>query len=64
MTQLQFEITLKLIQNGAPALANELCGALNDLVNERNILAEENEKFKRNAMRINEPVKENPEILD
>ena len=32
MTQLQFDMICKIIQNGAPALANELCGALNDLV--------------------------------
>ena len=41
MTQLQFEIICKVIETGTPALANELCGALNDLVVDRNNLAKE-----------------------
>ena len=52
MTQLQFELICKIVQNGAPALAEELCGSLNDLVVDRNRLAEENERLK------------NPEVLD
>ena len=41
MTQLQFDVICKLIENGAPALANELCGALNDLVVDYNRMAEQ-----------------------
>lgn len=47
MNQLQFEMIMKIIQNGAPALADELCNALGNLVNDRNHLAEENEKLKK-----------------
>lgn len=32
MTQFQFDMICKVIENGAPAVADELCGALNDLV--------------------------------
>lgn len=46
MTQLQFEVICKIIENGAPALANELCNALNDLVIDRNNLAKEVEALK------------------
>ena len=41
MTQFQFDVICKLIENGAPALANELCGALNDLVVDYNRMAEQ-----------------------
>lgn len=41
MTQLQFDMICKIIQSGAPALANELCGALNDLVVGYNRMAEQ-----------------------
>jgi len=40
MTQFQFDMICKIIQNGAPVLANELCGALNDLVVDYNKLVE------------------------
>ena len=46
MNQYQFETILKIIESGAPALANELCNSLNDLVNDRNALAQENEELK------------------
>lgn len=36
MTQFEFDVIVKLIENGAPALAHELCGSLNDLVVEYN----------------------------
>ena len=32
MTQFEFDVIVKLIENGAPALARELCGSLNNLV--------------------------------
>ena len=41
MTQFQFDAIVKIIQSGAPALANELCNALNNLVNEHNKLLKE-----------------------
>ena len=36
MTQMQFEIIVKIIESGAPALSNELTTALDRLVKERN----------------------------
>lgn len=49
MTQQQFEIICKIIENGAPALANELCNALNNLVVERNNLAQQLEAINESA---------------
>lgn len=49
MTQLQFEIIYKIIENGAPALANDLCNALNDLVVDRNNLAKQLEEIQASA---------------
>jgi cell division protein FtsB len=46
MTQFQFDLICKLIENGAPALANELCGALNALVQTCNNTMAENEQLK------------------
>ena len=51
MTQQQFEIICKIIENGAPALANELCSALNNLVIDRNNLAKQLEEIKESAER-------------
>lgn len=47
MTQYQFDTIVKVLESGAPALANELANSLNDLVVERNNLAEENDKLKK-----------------
>ena len=47
MTQYQFDTIVKVLESGAPALANELANSLNDLVVERNNLAEENAKLKQ-----------------
>lgn len=44
MTQVQFDTIIKVIENGAPALANELCNSLNDLVNNYNTLRKEKEQ--------------------
>ena len=41
MTQFEFDVIVKLIENGAPALAHELCGSLNGLVNDYNNLRAE-----------------------
>ena len=49
MTQFQFDTIIKVIESGAPALANELCNSLNDLVNEYNALREEKECVKVDA---------------
>ena len=43
MNQYQFDTIVKVIESGAPALANELCNALNDLVNDYNALRKEKE---------------------
>lgn len=48
MTQFQFDLICKIIDQGAPVLAGELCGALNTLVLERNALVAENEQLKAN----------------
>lgn len=46
MTQFQFDLICKIIEQGAPVLAGELCNALNDFVQNRNALAAENEQLK------------------
>ena len=43
MTQTQFDLICKIIQNGAPALAEELCGAIANLIQAYAALAEEKE---------------------
>lgn len=46
MTQFQFEVICKVLDNAVPALAPELCGALNNLVVSYNTLAAENAQLK------------------
>ncbi len=46
MTQFQFDIICKIIEQGAPALADELCNALDSFVRDHNALAAENEQLK------------------
>lgn len=46
MTQFQFDMICKIIEQGAPALAAELCNALDSFVRDRNALATENEQLK------------------
>ena len=46
MTQFQFDLICKILDQGAPVLSGELCGALNTLVLERNALVAENEQLK------------------
>ena len=46
MNQMQFDLICKIIQNGAPALAEELCGALANLAREYTALVEENKSLK------------------
>lgn len=41
MTQFQFDLICKIIQNGAPALAQELCEALSNFVMDNAKLVEE-----------------------
>lgn len=47
MTQWQFSTISKLVESGAPALANELLNALNEFVNDYNKTIEENSKMKQ-----------------
>ena len=42
MTQFQFDMICKIIEIGAPVLANELCGALDNLVVSYNNVIKEN----------------------
>lgn len=46
MTQFQFELICKIICEGAPVLAQELCGALEAFAQEYNKLVSENEQLK------------------
>ena len=46
MTQFQFDLICTIIEKGAPVLANELCGALDNFVKSYNAIAKENEKLK------------------
>lgn len=53
MTQFQFEVICKVIESGAPALSNELCSSLNDLVVDRNQLAKQVEDLKSQLDKTN-----------
>jgi hypothetical protein len=46
MTQFQFDLICKIIESGAPALANELCGALDTFVQSYNSALAENTNLK------------------
>jgi len=46
MTQFQFDLICKIIENGAPALANELCNSLDALVKAYTECMTENEQLK------------------
>lgn len=47
MTQYQYDTIVKIIVNGAPALSNELCEALAEVVSELNELREIRNEGKR-----------------
>ena len=47
MTQEQYELICKIITNGAPALSNELCTALNNLINSFNATQKELDMLKQ-----------------
>ena len=49
MNQWQFETILRIVETGAPVLAQELNTSLAQLVEERNQLAKENEDLKAAA---------------
>jgi len=53
MTQFQFDLICKVIEGGAPALANELCGALDSLVQSYNEIVKENADLKIQLEAIN-----------
>lgn len=55
MTQFQYDVIVKTICNGAPALADELCTSLAEVVNERN-------EFKKKLDLIEQPKKEANEV--
>ena len=55
MTQFQFDVICKLIENGAPALANELCDSLNNLVQSYNETITENDRLKEQLNLLNSP---------
>ena len=57
MTQYQFDTIMKVIENGAPALASELCNSLNDLVNDYNALRKEKENEKNTDEKSVKPSK-------
>lgn len=46
MTQYQYETIVKIIANGAPALATELCDALKEVILELNQLKEKSKEEK------------------
>ena len=46
MTQANYDIICKVIQNGAPALANELIGAISNLITDANALLKERDELK------------------
>ena len=54
MTQFQFELICKIIENGAPALAGELCGALDSLMKEYNALVAELDERNKDSEEITE----------
>jgi hypothetical protein len=58
MTQFQFDVICKIIENGAPALANELCGALTALVQSYTEIVKENADLKIQLEAINAPTEE------
>ncbi len=47
MNQYQYDTIIKLIANGAPALAEELCNAFADVITERNRLRIELDELKK-----------------
>ena len=55
MTQWQFDTTLKIIELGAPILYQELGGALNNLIVERNKLDQENKELKAQLEAFQKP---------
>ncbi len=50
MTQFQFDLICKVIEAGAPALAEELCNSLHNLVQDFNAVLAENESLKAQAI--------------
>ena len=55
MTQFQFDMICKIIESGAPALANELNGSLNDLVQDYNKCIKENDVLKAQVEALKNP---------
>ena len=53
MTQFQFDLICKVIDAGAPVLAEELCSSLNSLVQDFNAVLKENQELKTQLEAIN-----------
>jgi hypothetical protein len=64
MTQFQFDLICKIISNGAPVLAEELCNALDFFVRDRNALAAENEQLKTQIASMTSEDKPAKEIVE
>ena len=66
MTQYQYDTIMKVISNGAPALANELCESIASVVRENIMLKDELSKLKDANVDENANVKtdENEENVD
>jgi hypothetical protein len=52
MTQFQFDVICRIIEVGAPALAVELCNALDSVVKDRNALADALEQLNRQTTEV------------
>ena len=62
MTQFQFDVICKIIEIGAPALANELCGALDAFVQSYNEIAKENSDLKAQLETLNSLTEEAKDV--
>lgn len=63
MTQFQFDMICKILESGAPALADELITALSTIVREANSLAKDNAALKAELERRDSDCEE-PNVCD
>jgi hypothetical protein len=61
MTQFQFDLICRVINAGAPILAEELCNSLNSLVQDFNAVLKENQELKVQLETINNTKSEDSE---
>ena len=52
MTQFEFDVICKVVENGAPALANQLINSLSNVINEYNSAVAENAALKAEVERL------------